>query len=111
MSAAVTTTYAMTRDEFEREVDVALAGSFPASDPPPWTLGAVPPELEASPRFPAAVAPAAIDVVIAAGRGRRRAAGMAEAITMVALIPVAVLVAAAPIWGLGAAIAWLLALL
>jgi hypothetical protein len=98
----------MTRDEFEHEVDVALAGSFPASDPPPWTLGAVPPELEPSPRFPAAVAPAAIDVVIAAGRARRRAAGVVEAMALVAVVPVAVLIVGAPIWGLGAAIAWLL---
>ena len=30
---------ALTRAEFERELDVTLAGSFPASDPPPWTFG------------------------------------------------------------------------
>jgi DNA-binding NtrC family response regulator len=33
---------ALTRAEFERELDVTLAGSFPASDPPPWTLGVAP---------------------------------------------------------------------
>ncbi len=27
----------------EAEVDAALEGSFPASDPPPWTLGVDPP--------------------------------------------------------------------
>ena len=105
-------TYSMTRDEYEREIDLALAGSFPASDPPPWTLGAVPPDLESSPPYPAAVAPAAIEVVIAAGRGRRRTAAVAETMAMTALVPVGVIVTAAPfllaIWGLGAAAAWLL---
>ena len=106
-------TYSMTRDELEREVDLALAGSFPASDPPPWTFGAAPVELEGEPsrRPPASVAPAAVDVVIAATRGRRRAAAMAEAMAMTALAPAAVLAAAAPIllvvWGVGAAAAWL----
>ena len=36
--------HALTRAEFETEIDVALAGSFPASDPPPWTFGALEPE-------------------------------------------------------------------
>jgi DNA-binding NtrC family response regulator/predicted hydrocarbon binding protein len=31
--------YAVTRAEYERELDITLAGSFPASDPPPWTFG------------------------------------------------------------------------
>jgi hypothetical protein len=30
----------LTRDEYERELDTTLDGSFPASDPPSWTLGA-----------------------------------------------------------------------
>ena len=30
---------ALNRAEYERDVDMALAGSFPASDPPPWTFG------------------------------------------------------------------------
>ena len=104
-------TYSMTRAELEREVDLALAGSFPASDPPPWTFGAAPVELAPSRRPPASVAPAAIDVVIAATRGRRRAAAMAETMAMTALVPAGVLVAAAPflliVWGIGAAAAWL----
>lgn len=102
------TTYSLTRDELEHEVDIAIAGSFPASDPPPWTLGAVPPVRESTPGPPAAVAPAAIDVVIAAGRGGRRALSVVEALVMTALVPVGVVLAAAPVllmlWG----IAWLL---
>jgi hypothetical protein len=31
----------ITRAEYEREIEVALDGSFPASDPPPWTFGVV----------------------------------------------------------------------
>lgn len=27
------------RDELDEHVDAAVEGSFPASDPPPWTLG------------------------------------------------------------------------
>lgn len=59
-------------------------------------------------RFPAAMAPAAVDVVLAAGRGRRRAAGVVEAMTLIPVVPAAVLLAGAPLWALGAAIAWLL---
>jgi hypothetical protein len=33
-------TYALTRAEYEAEVDATLADSFPASDPPSWTFGA-----------------------------------------------------------------------
>jgi len=32
--------YVLTRAEYERELDAAIADSFPASDPLPWTLGA-----------------------------------------------------------------------
>jgi hypothetical protein len=103
--------YAMTRDEREREVDLALAGSFPASDPPPWTFGAAPVELAPSPRPRTPDAPAAVDVVIAGGRRRRRAAAMAEAMAMTALVPAGVLMVAAPfliiVWGVSAAAAWL----
>lgn len=28
------------RKQMDREIDVTIEGSFPASDPPPWTLGA-----------------------------------------------------------------------
>jgi hypothetical protein len=107
----VMTARAMTREEMDREIDLAVAGSFPASDPPPWTLGATPPALP-EPHSPAAIAPAAIDVVIAAGRGRRRATTVVEVMAMTALVPVGVLIAAAPIllavWAFGAVAAWVL---
>jgi hypothetical protein len=103
------TTLAMTPEEMDREIDLALTGSFPASDPPPWTLGAAPEPPVPSPP-PAAVAPAAIDVVIAAGP-RTGAASMLEALAMTALIPVGVLIVAAPLllaaWAIAALFAWL----
>jgi hypothetical protein len=101
----------MTHDEMDREVDLAVAGSFPASDPPPWTLGATPsaPPMPRS-HSPAAIAPAAIDVVIAAGRGRRRAASIVEVVALAALVPAGVFIVAAPIlfafWAFGAVSAW-----
>jgi hypothetical protein len=97
----------------DRDIDLAMAGSFPASDPPPWTLGAAP-SAPPMPRThsPAAVAPAAIDVVIAAGRGRRNAAAMVEALFAVGLIPVGIFAVAAPFlaaaWAFGAISGWLL---
>lgn len=105
------TTYSLTRTELERDVDIALAGSFPASDPPPWTFGvrAQTPEPASVPRV--GVAASASDVVIAAGRGRRRAAAVLEAMAMTALVPVGVLAIAAPflvvVWGVVAAATWL----
>ena len=104
------TTYTMTHEEMDREVDLAVAGSFPASDPPPWTLGAT---ASAPPLpSPARLAPAAVDVVISAGRGRRRSAALVEVMVLTALIPVGVFVAAAPfllaVWAFGAVAAWLL---
>ena len=107
------TTYTMTHEEMDREVDLAAAGSFPASDPPPWTLGttASAPPL-ARTHSPARLAPAAIDVVMSASRGQRRSAALVEAMVMTALIPVGVFIAAAPfllaVWAFGAVSAWLL---
>ena len=119
------TAHALTRAEFETEIDVALAGSFPASDPPPWTFGALEPEfITASASVPAVRAPAvsypkagvpaAIDVVIAAGHGgrtRRRLWTMAEAFGLAALMPAGILIAAIPVlvvlWIAAAAVGWL----
>lgn len=47
-----------TRAEYEQEVDMTLAGSFPASDPPSWTLG-VPDEHKLDPADPLSPTPAA----------------------------------------------------
>jgi hypothetical protein len=109
----VMTTLSMTREEMDREIDLAVAGSFPASDPPPWTLGATPSAAPMPrPHSPAAIAPAAIDVVIAAGRGRRHAATLAEVMALTALVPALVFAAAAPVvvavWAFGAVSGWLL---
>ena len=104
--------HSMTHEEMDREIDLAVAGSFPASDPPPWTLGATP-ETPVAAHSPMARSPAAIDVVIATGRGRRRLAGILEVLGLTALISVGVFVAAAPFllaaWAFGAISAWLLA--
>ena len=101
----------VTRADFEHEVDLALAGSFPASDPPPWTLGAVPPTFATVPDPPGTASPAAVDVVIAAG-DRYRLRGVVEAIGLVALLPLGVLFAALPIlllfWAVRVAAEWLL---
>lgn len=68
MMLAVEFTDRRTRADYEREVDQALAGSFPASDPPPWTLGVSSPVDQPGPGIPMPE-PAATDVVIAAGEG------------------------------------------
>lgn len=105
-------TLSMTREEMDREIDLAVAGSFPASDPPPWTLGATPPA-PPMPRShsPAAIAPAAVDVVIAAGGTRQKIASLVGLIAMGALIPAGVFVVATPVlaavWALRAASTWL----
>ena len=106
------THYALTRAEYERELDVTLAGSFPASDPPPWTLGVA----AADDFFGTAVQapiPAAIDVVIKDGHriGVARLATLGEAIALVATVPVGILIAGVPVlvvvWGVANAVAWL----
>ena len=109
------TQYALRRAEYEREVDTTLAGSFPASDPPFWTFGVSrADELHRHDAVFAGSRPAAIDVVVR-DDGRRlggiRLANVAEAIAMMALLPLAILLAAAPViavvWGIGYVVAWL----
>jgi hypothetical protein len=104
--------YALSRAEYESEVDVTLAGSFPASDPPSWTLGASPWMELAAPIAQASV-PAAIDVIVRDGRriGGLRLATLGEAIALTAMIPLAILIAGVPVvalvWGIANAISWL----
>lgn len=104
-----------TRAEYERELDQALAGSFPASDPPPWTFGVSSPESLPRRDIPTPEA-AATDVVIAAGEayGYRRFASVAEAIGITSLVPLAILLVGVPIAlllrGLAEAVVWLLGL-
>ena len=81
------------RVEYERALDRALAGSFPASDPPPWTLGVT--GAAHGSAIPAAVAPFTQEVIVEEGRSRM--ASVFEAMALVMLIPVAILVIGAPI--------------
>ena len=81
------------RAEYERALDRVLAGSFPASDPPPWTFGAT--GAEHARAIPASVAPAVQEVVVEGGRSRM--VSVFEALSLVMRIPVAVLVIGAPI--------------
>jgi hypothetical protein len=105
--------YVLTRAEYERELDAAIAGSFPASDPPPWTLGASPwMDLEAP--FPkTGIAPAATEEIVRDGYrvGGIALASLGEAIALTATVPLALLIAGVPLvalmWGIVNAIAWL----
>ena len=104
--------YALTRAEFERELDTTLAGSFPASDPPPWTLGASS-WMDVEDAVVTAPVPAAIDVVVEDGHrfGGTPLAGLGEAIALAATVPLAILIAGVPVvalvWGIASVIAWL----
>lgn len=102
---------ALSRAEFERELDVTLAGSFPASDPPPWTFGVssgTPGGLVV-----AAPVPAQVDLVIGGSRrfGGSRLSSVTEAIGMVALIPIGILIAGVPMVAVGWAVLTAIALL
>ena len=105
--------HALTRAEYELELDAAIAGSFPASDPPPWTLGASSwMELEA-PIPKTGTAPAVTEVIVRDGYrvGGVRLASLGEAIALSATLPLAILIAGVPvvalIWGIANAVSWL----
>jgi hypothetical protein len=105
------THYALSRAEYERDVDVALAGSFPASDPPPWTFGVSSGTMFGEVVVAAPVA-AQVDLVIGGSRrlGGSRLSSVSEAIAMVTLIPLGILIAGVPIaalgWAVMHAVAW-----
>ncbi len=104
--------YALTRAEYERELDITLAGSFPASDPPPWTLGVAAADDYFGIIVPSPV-PAAIDVVIEDNHrfGGRHLSTLTEAIALATTVPFAILIAGVPVlalaWGVAHAFAWL----
>lgn len=92
------TYYALTRADYEREVDAAIADSFPASDPLPWTFGASPWMALETPGTQGPVA-AAVDTIVSDG-GRGAAAGLstlAQLIVLMALVPVAILLVGVPV--------------
>jgi hypothetical protein len=104
--------YALTRADYERELDMTLAGSFPASDPPFWTLG-VSPRTDRDDSAFGVAPPAAMDVVVREGYrfGGTRLAGLGEAIAMMATLPLAILIVGAPVvalvWGVTYIVRWL----
>ena len=106
------THYARTRAEYERDLDLTLAGSFPASDPPYWTLG-VSAQNDLDESVFAVAPPAAIDVVVRDGRrfGGIPLASLAEAIAMMSMLPLAILIGGVPVvalvWGIVYAVRWL----
>jgi hypothetical protein len=111
MNTNMRTDYALSRADYERELDMTLAGSFPASDPPSWTLGVSHTDVNAS-AFRAS-RPAAIDVVVREGPrfGGTRLASLAEAMAMLATLPLAILIAGAPFvalaWAITHVVRWL----
>ncbi len=103
--------YSLSRADYEEEVDMTLAGSFPASDPPSWTLGVSGSHSFEGVDVPRPVA-AQVDVIVAGGsRDRRRFSAMAEVFGMAALIPFGILLAALPIvalqWVVWTAMSWI----
>ena len=106
--------YALTRAEYERELDAAIAGSFPASDPLPWTLGA-PSWMDQEATVPKTGSAPAVTEVILRDDGYRvggfRLASLGEAIALAAMVPFAILIAGVPVvalvWGVVNAVSWL----
>jgi hypothetical protein len=121
------------RADFEREraLDQVLADSFPASDPPPWTLGvarrdsepdAIPRRLVADSARAEVARPGALvnDVVILGGGSRggrtliQRLATLAGAMGVALMVPVAILAVGLPVVllvrGIVEAITWLMTL-
>ena len=106
-------TRALTRAEYERELDEAIAGSFPASDPPPWTLGASAWMGLEAPVPTTGIAPAVTEVIVRDGRrvGGVRLSGLGEAFALAATVPLAILLAGVPVvalvLGIANAFCWL----
>lgn len=107
------TKHVLTRAEYERELDAALAGSFPASDPPPWTLGASRWMDFAAPVPKTGTAQVVTEVIVRDGYrvGGVRLASLGEAFALAATVPLAILIAGLPVavlvWGIASAISWL----
>lgn len=107
------TQHALTRAEYERELDAAIAGSFPASDPPPWTLGASPWMELAGPVPKTGPSQVVTEVVVRDGYrvGGVPLAGLAEAFALAATVPLAILIAGIPVialvWGIANVVSWL----
>ena len=90
-----------------------IAGSFPASDPPPWTLGASSwMDLEAPVPKTGSSRPST-EVIVRDGYrvGGIRLASLGEAIALAAMVPLAILIAGVPVvalvWGVANAVSWL----
>lgn len=105
--------HALTRAEYERELDAAIAGSFPASDPPPWTLGASPwMDLEV-PVPKTGTGQVVTEVIVRDGYrvGGVRLASLGEAFALAATVPLGILIAGVPVvallWGIANAVSWL----
>jgi hypothetical protein len=98
---------AMARAEYEREIDSALSASFPASDPLPWTFGVSREAMAVQPDLPRPRA-ALTDVIVGRERYGHRARAIAEVLGFAALVPLAILLAGAPIAAAVRALLWML---
>ncbi|HEX4915620.1 MAG TPA: hypothetical protein VFV51_16795 [Vicinamibacterales bacterium] len=87
---------AVARADYEREIDLALSASFPASDPLPWTFG-VSREATAVQHNLSRPRAAVTDVIVGHERYGHRARAIAEVFGFAALVPIAILLAGVPI--------------